>query len=289
MNFDPTEPWTGLVKRWTVMANVSQPRVSFDTEALKKLAASLKRKQRVPCSVIRHSNPDFPHVEWMLIDGERRWRAAEIAGLEDLWVAYDPAVTMDSIHEASLTANFCREGHTKMEVSNAVQREITSGKAEMEVAAMVGKSLSWVMQYLSLQRLHPVLQALLDADDKQRRVSFSVVLELVNHPMERQLVLWEKVKRLRPLEAVHKVRTTNVASANRTQSGNTRYIAGRVSAALTQLRQLNEIGEVMMRAITPTKAAEMVTKLSELRASAKAFMARCEARAEETESAGGVS
>ena len=290
---DTTKPWSGYVKRWTVAADPTQPRTEFEPEALKRLGKSMKRKQQVPCIVIPQRMADHPHVEWQLIDGERRWRAAEMADIDDLWVSFDPkiygesggnddvlAVSGDDLHAASLTANFCREGHTKMEISNAIARQMAAGRTHEQIADMVGKSESWVEQYRSLQDLHPRLQQMLDVKDRERKLVLSVALILVKHPVPKQLEMWERFRGLNPKEAQHRLRVTNTASQGRTPSSNRRYIRGRVELAERILRQLRDVGEVMMRQLSPEDALSMVSRLSEVRALAKAFETRLEQRAE---------
>lgn len=273
MKIDLKQPWTGLVAVESVCRNPEQPRVHFETTALDKLGASMKRRQQVPCPVVPFEDPKRPQIQWMLIDGERRWRAAQRVKLPELWVAYSPGVDDEDLHESSLAANFNREGHTKMETARALQREVQAGKTQEEVAAMVGKSDAWVNQYLTLMKLDPVLQELLDPPTpKDRRIRLTVAVELARRPLARQQRLYEMycqgksetaaVAMIRAKEGV--VGRGNDGPTSRRQD-DVRHVLNCIKKGWQAVKELNALGPKVLKALDAAKAAEGLEWLAKIR------------------------
>lgn len=119
----------------------NQPRTSFDEQRLETLAASVKAQGVIePLIVSLHPETDG---RYMLIAGERRWRAAGKAGLQLV-----PVVIRD-LNDAQrlavqLIENIDREELSVMEESMAVVRLLNLGRKPKEVAEMLGKTAAWV-------------------------------------------------------------------------------------------------------------------------------------------------
>ncbi|MSU56483.1 MAG: ParB/RepB/Spo0J family partition protein [Candidatus Taylorbacteria bacterium] len=194
----PTEPpQTIRVKVSRVRRFSGQPRTYFDEDKLGELADSLKQDgQRMPIIVIRVTNDPAYDVE--LVEGERRLRAAKIAGIEELnaTVAKDIADGLAQ-HLASTICNFHREGHTSMEISNALHRQtMEGGKSAASLAVAFGKSIKWVYQHLALQKLTPRLQKLLDPPTpKSERLRKQVATFLIRLPSEKQEAAYLEILR----------------------------------------------------------------------------------------------
>jgi ParB family chromosome partitioning protein len=118
-----------------------QPRTSFDELRLESLAASVAA-QGVIEPLIVSAHPENPG-RYMLVVGERRWRAAGMAGLKRV-----PAVvrelTPDQRLAVQLVENIDREELSVLEESRAVVRLIGFGHKPKEVASMLGKTQAWV-------------------------------------------------------------------------------------------------------------------------------------------------
>lgn len=118
-----------------------QPRTSFDELRLETLAASVKA-QGVIEPLIVSAHPDKPG-RYMLVAGERRWRAAGMAGLKRV-----PAVlrelSPDQRLAVQLIENIDREELSVLEESRAVVRLIGFGRKPKDVADMLGKTQAWV-------------------------------------------------------------------------------------------------------------------------------------------------
>lgn len=118
-----------------------QPRTSFDELRLEALAASVDA-QGVIEPLIVSAHPEKPG-RYMLVAGERRWRAAGMAGLKRV-----PAVVRELSAEqrlaVQLVENIDREELSVLEESRAVVRLIGFGRKPKDVAGMLGKTQAWV-------------------------------------------------------------------------------------------------------------------------------------------------
>ncbi len=165
-----------------------QPRTYFRASALNSLATSIKKTgQRQPITMRELGTGAT--ARYQIIDGERRWRACTLAGIATIRVDIEeqPLPHHAAQHLLSLTSNFMREGHTHIEISQAVQYQVdaaieagmTRGQAVLDLVESIGKSDAWVYQYLQLQQLCGDLQALMhpDVPDNERlRFAEAVVL-----------------------------------------------------------------------------------------------------------------
>ncbi|WP_295393263.1 ParB/RepB/Spo0J family partition protein [uncultured Thiodictyon sp.] len=118
-----------------------QPRTSFDQSRLDALAASVLAQGVIEPLVVS------PHPEtagrYLLVAGERRWRAAGLAGLETVAVVVRE-FTAEQRLAVQLVENIDREELTILEESAAVGRLIDFGRKPKEVADMLGKTPAWV-------------------------------------------------------------------------------------------------------------------------------------------------
>src|SRR5215813_670582 len=141
-----------------VHPNPYQPRQHFDTERLQELASSLKAQGLLQPIVVRRQLHGFE-----LIAGERRWRAAQMAGLETI-----PALVRRANDEEvlglALLENLQREDLNPLEEARAYQRLQNEFHLRQEdVAQYVGKDRSSIANALRLLKLPQVLQEDLEA------------------------------------------------------------------------------------------------------------------------------
>lgn len=150
-----TEKKTGVqeVDVRLIDTNAQQPRKQFEEEALKELAASIRQHGIVQPLIVKEQNGRY-----LIVAGERRFRAARMAKLETvpvLTVDYDEA----KIHEVALIENIQREDLNPIEEATAIrflmqQHDMT----QEEVAERIGKSRPAVANALRLLQLpQPVL------------------------------------------------------------------------------------------------------------------------------------
>lgn len=136
-----------------IKANATQPRRHFDSEAIQSLADSIKHHGVVQPILVMQSDNGY-----MIIAGERRWRAAKTAGLDKI-----PAIVKKyddlKLAQVSLIENIQREDLTDIEEAQAYQQLIEKFSLKQdEVADAVGKSRSYVSNTLRLLKLDPSIQ-----------------------------------------------------------------------------------------------------------------------------------
>lgn len=130
-----------------------QPRKHFDEEALQELANSISAQGIVQPIVVRREGA---HYE--LIAGERRWRAAQLAGLQVVPVVIRDIDTQ-SAAAIALIENIQREDLNPLEEANAFQRLINDFQlTHMQVAEAVGRSRVAVSNMLRLLELSDVVK-----------------------------------------------------------------------------------------------------------------------------------
>lgn len=134
--------------------NPRQPRKAFDEAALDELARSLKTTGMLQPVVVRRGLGE----RWQLIAGERRWRAAQRAGLERIPVVVREATDAESL-ELALVENLLREDLNAMEEAEAYHRILTEfGWTQEELGQRVGKDRSTIANSLRLLRLPGLIQ-----------------------------------------------------------------------------------------------------------------------------------
>jgi ParB family transcriptional regulator, chromosome partitioning protein len=133
--------------------NRAQPRTHFDDAALDELAASLKEIGMLePILVRRRAQGGFE-----IVAGERRWRAAQRAGLHDVPV-FVRELSEAKAFEAALVENLQREDLNPIETARAYQRLIDDhGQTAESVAQLIGKDRSSVANGLRLLKLPPAV------------------------------------------------------------------------------------------------------------------------------------
>lgn len=270
MKLDLSKPWAGMVATASVVRNPEQPRVKFPKDEIARLALSLQTQgQTSPCVVIPAPEKLRKNgAEWLLVDGECRWRAAKDAGLPELLVCYQPGVTEGNLHLASFAANFCRTPHTKEETARAIDKEREAGRTYDEIAAVVGKTGEWAKMHHDLLKLHPSLLALVDEADPEtgRKLSHKVALLLVTLPHDAQVKSYQRARKLTSAEQYHKVRSFGVVGAKRDPRDDRDYLRGLLVGAVTKLNAMATTGEVMLRRFDENSVAELMEKLGDVEA-----------------------
>ena len=146
------EPQT-LVKITKVEPNREQPRKNFDEDALQELADSIKQFGLLQ-PILVQNRKDY----YEIIAGERRWRAAKLAGLKEVPVIIRN-YTEQEIVEISLIENIQREDLNPIEEAQAYKRLLTEFHLKQnEVAERVSKSRAAVTNSIRLLKLNEEVQ-----------------------------------------------------------------------------------------------------------------------------------
>ncbi|MBC8400962.1 MAG: ParB/RepB/Spo0J family partition protein [Candidatus Marinimicrobia bacterium] len=195
-----------------ITANPQQPRQYFDNEALQELAASIKQKGVITPITVRDTDGNF-----MLIAGERRWRAAKLAGLEEI-PAYIIEITDDvDMVEVALIENIQRENLNPIEEAEAFA--VLSGKHDLSqeaIAKAVGKKRVTITNSLRLLKLPLKIKHSL----RDQVISAGHGRALLGSKTTRsQLELWQRIVRdglsVRMTEALVKKMTDRNADPQR--------------------------------------------------------------------------
>ena len=134
-----------------IYPNPNQPRKHFDEEALQELASSIKTHGVIqPLVVNREADGKY-----MIIAGERRWRASNMAGLQKVPVVIKN-YTEKQIKEISIIENLQREDLNPIEAARAIKQLMDEYNLTQEaVADRIGKSRPSVANTLRLLSLYP--------------------------------------------------------------------------------------------------------------------------------------
>jgi len=140
-----------------IFSSEQQPRKLFRDDPLKELAASIKEKGVLqPVIVSRVGDGTF-----RLVTGERRWRAAALAGLKKIPALIKNVASKDSL-EIALIENIQREDLNPMETAQAFSRLITDfNLTQEELSDKVGKDRATIANYLRLLKLPEEIKTLM--------------------------------------------------------------------------------------------------------------------------------
>lgn len=137
-----------------MVPNPQQPRKDFEINALNELAASLRQSGVIQPVVVRRAGQGY-----QLIVGERRWRAAKLAGLEKIPAVVREATDAESL-ELALIENLLREDLNPIEEAEAYQKLLAQfAWTQEELAERVGKDRSSIANCLRLLKLPESIQA----------------------------------------------------------------------------------------------------------------------------------
>ena len=136
-----------------------QPRTTFDQARLEELAQSIRTSGIIQPLLVRPNGGLFE-----LVAGERRWRAAQLAGLARI-PAIIREIPDDKLLELALIENIQRQELNPIEEANAYKRLIESlNLTQEEVAQRVGRDRTFVTNYLRILKLPSEIQLLLESE-----------------------------------------------------------------------------------------------------------------------------
>lgn len=186
-----------------------QPRVHFDAEALQTLADSIRAQGVLQPIVVRPVGDEYE-----LIAGERRWRAAQLAELQQI-----PAIVKqlpdEVVAAVTLIENIQREDLNPLEEANAFQRLINEfGMTHQRVSEAVGRSRAAVTNLLRLLELSEEVKKLVDGGQLSMGharallgLPAHVQQQLAREIIARDLSVRETEKRVRAAQTLAKPKT----------------------------------------------------------------------------------
>ena len=162
-----------------IYPNPNQPRKHFDEEALRELASSIKTHGVIQPLVVNKENDGY-----MIIAGERRWRASKQAGLEKVPVVIKN-YTEKQVKEISIIENLQREDLNPIEAARAIKQLMDEYNLTQEVVSdRIGKSRSNIANTLRLLSLYPdVIKMVEDGKLSSGHARSLVVIDDVNEQL----------------------------------------------------------------------------------------------------------
>ena len=137
-----------------IRPNPTQPRTQFDEEALDELADSIRQLGIIQPITVKKSGDS----KYIIISGERRWRAAQRADLKSL-PAYVREVDDENLHAMALVENIQRQDLNAIEIALGMQRLIEECNLTQDaLSEKVGKKRSTVSNFLRLLKLPAPVQ-----------------------------------------------------------------------------------------------------------------------------------
>ncbi len=171
-----------------ISPNPNQPRTDFDESALQELAASIREIGLVTPITLRQMGEN----EYQIIAGERRWRAATLAGLTTI-PAYIRTAEDEKVMEMALVENIQREDLNPIEIALAYQHlSETTGMTQEKISSRVGKSRTSITNYMRLLKLPAQIQIALK--NKDIDMGHARALLAIDSPST-QLKLFKEVQR----------------------------------------------------------------------------------------------
>ncbi|MCO5241999.1 MAG: ParB/RepB/Spo0J family partition protein [Chitinophagaceae bacterium] len=167
--------------------NPKQPRHDFDEQALNELAHSIKLHDIIqPLTVSRSED------KYRIIAGERRWRAAKIAGLKDVPV-YIRQANDQQLLELALLENLQRENLNAIEIGLSYKRMMEElNFTQEQVAERMGKERSTVTNYIRLLKLPPDIQIAV----RNGGISMGHARAIINvDTVDQQLYIFNEIKK----------------------------------------------------------------------------------------------
>lgn len=230
----------------------NQPRRRFDPPALAELAESIRRRGLIQPVLVRSHDGGF-----QIVAGERRWRAAQAAGLHEIPVIvreFDEAQTL----EVAIVENVQREDLNAIEEAEAYQRlSAEYGHSHDEIAGFVGKSRSHVANLVRLLALPVTVRAAV-ADG---RLSMGHARALINAP-EPETLAEEVERRGLSVRETETLARGKGAPARRPRATKAAAVADDDSSALA--RRLADLLGVKVSVTHADGAGEVVLSYSSL-------------------------
>ena len=244
----------GSVPIEQVIPDPSQPRTIFDEESLKELSDSFASKGQLQPIRVRWLENEG---KWTIIAGERRWRAAQMAGLETIdCYFHDGGLTPSEILEEQIIENLQRRSLQPLEEAKAFQALIKMNMwKKKEVASALGIHPAKVSRALKLLKLPADIQAKIESGELPARTAYEIS-KLDSEAQQRAM-----------LSAVSSEGLTNQQARNRVQIKQGKRMPQRVGTKLTFDSYTDHSVTVASAAKTTYEAIEaaLQTALEEVR------------------------
>jgi ParB/RepB/Spo0J family partition protein len=185
----------------SIMAMPDQPRKEFDEAAIQELGASLAQESQQELITVRlldaREMAANPGKVAELVNGERRLRGAQMAGVQTLRAYVREFKTRADQFWASFVMNWNHQGHTPLESAEAIARAMANGKTAREISRAIHRSVNWVHRHARLNDLGPEIKELMRMNVKGKnriRLSCAETLAKVKDK-EQQWMIWQEASK----------------------------------------------------------------------------------------------
>jgi ParB family chromosome partitioning protein len=175
------------IRRYT-----NQPRKYISPESLIGLVDSIKDKKirQIEPIIVRPLEPPVKGISFELINGERRWRACELAGVTEISAIVRKVKDESEQYLISVISNLQQSTLTPMELAYAIERLQSMEISQREIGKLLGKSGAWVQMHYCLSKLTPKVLALTGSETPEgKRLSHVQAYLLVGLPEKTQIKL----------------------------------------------------------------------------------------------------
>ena len=162
-----------------LMPDPGNPRTHFNQAELAELAASIEARGVLQPIIVRPKNADGKHVICM---GERRYRASLAAGKKTIPAIISEAGEGADVLADQIVENDQRASLSSLELAVGVERMLTEGKNQAEIAKALGRSKQFVSLYAAYSEMEPYLREAIDR--APIRVLYDLHRAARKHPLE---------------------------------------------------------------------------------------------------------
>lgn len=264
------------IERSRVEPNPYQPRREFDPKALQDLADSLRTHgmlQPILVSRVEVETSRGLEVRYQLIAGERRWRAAAIAGMEQVPVIIKKEPNDRMKLELALIENVQREDLNAIERAKAFRQLMDEFKlVQREVAARVGKSREMVANTLRLLSLPVDMQDAVSRSDITEGHARAILMAGDNSDQQRQLyneILSSKLNVREAENAARRIAGREITPRRRTTSPGdveTRAWQNRLQEMFgtkVQVQKIGDRGKIVIEFYSDEELRAIINKVLE--------------------------
>lgn len=256
----------------SIIPDPEQPRRIYDDQSLNELAETIKEIGIIQAPVVR---PVAKRGRYILVAGERRWRAAKIAGLKEIDVKIHEG---DDYRSVALIENLQREDLTPVEEAAAVNDLIEQDPNinQSNVWQIIGKSRQTVNQLLKINSLPRIIRT----ESTSLNVPKTILIELSQlSDLDEQLRLWEQAKDGKLRVADIRNAKPRRASAKRVSEGGASKLAS-VDQAIREgdkfFGTLAELNPAKMSGADRNKLSDLATTLARTFSSLKRKLSQSE-------------
>lgn len=256
----------------SIIPDPEQPRKIYDDQSLHELAETIKDIGIIQAPVVR---PMARRGRYIIVAGERRWRAAKLAGLREIDVKVHDG---DDYRSIALIENLQREDLTPVEEASAVRDLIEQDPAinQSNVWQIIGKPRQTVNQLLKIN----TLPTLIKDESIGLEVPKTILIELSQlNDEELQLRLWEVAKqgKLRVAD-IRKAKAKGLAEKSTSKTGASKLAT--VKQAVSEgNRFFDTLAELEPAKLSPgdrAKLSDLATTLARTFSSLKRKLSQCE-------------